>query len=298
MKGVLDMIFQVRGTTVITNQQIQVPVEAESQSEALSIVFHQYGKLRFDLDIYVESFMEPEDYPDAAPLNRLVPSLSDDEVIGISQAICDNLATREDYEAFCHYFKPLIKRQIYDLWRDMTEITASDMESDLITAIATEFMPRFDPTRGPLRLFIRLNIQSRLIKLWNREKYIGEDKTRTRADALKEYARMHSYPEERLDPDEKRAYVIGLAHRLSRTNEKMKIKDKREFFRIVLELRMHQEYLDSEEQKDALLHCYGMGLTEAQHAERTGRSQPTVHINKARAERNIMEYIVNNFMEE
>lgn len=292
------MIFQVRGTTVITNQKIQVSVEAESQSEALSAVFHKYGKLRFDLDIYVESFLEPEDYPDAAPLNRLLPSLSDDEVIGIAQDICDNLATREDYEAFCHYFKPMIKRQIYDLWRDMTEITASDMESDLISAIATEFMPRFDSTRGSLRPFIKRNIQSRLIKLWVRETYVGEDKTRTRADALREQARMHSYPEEHLDPDEKRAFVIGLAHRLSRTNEKMKIKEKREFFRIVLELRMHQECFDSEEQKDDLLHCYGMGLTEAQHAERTGRSQPTVHINKARAERKILDYIVNNFMEE
>lgn len=294
------MIFQVRGTTVITNKQIQMAVDVESPEEALSTANRLHGWLRKKgLDIYVESVLEgPEDFPEASPLNRLVPSRSDEEVIRIALEIRMNRVSREDYEAFCHYFKPMIQSAVQFLWKGMTRVTPSDMESDLIHDIAMEFMPRFDSTKGKMRPFIKLNILNRLIKLWHRETYVNGNKAKPRADALREYARLHSYPEERLDQDQKRAFVIGLAHRLVRSDEKMKIKVKREFYRRVLELNLHQECLDSDEQKGALFHCYGVGLTEAKYAERIGVTQPTVHCNKARAEKGVLQYLVKNFAEE
>lgn len=81
----------------------------------------------------------------------------------------------------------MISNAVNMYWTDVFDVLASDVETEMIERIACEFLPRVDD-RGRLRPFIKRNIQSRLIKMWNRKKYVNENKAKSRAQLQQDYA--------------------------------------------------------------------------------------------------------------
>ena len=137
--------------------------------------------------VYTESFLNSTDYPEAERTALIEPLLCDHCVFQIGQAIKNGTVTQDEYKLFCRYFHPRISNAVNMFWTDVFDVPASDVETEIIERIACEFLPRVDD-RGHLRLFIKRNIQSRLIKKWNRKKYVNENKAKSRAQLQQEYA--------------------------------------------------------------------------------------------------------------
>lgn len=181
-------------------------------------------------------------------------------------------------------------------WTDVFDVPASDVETEIIERIACEFLPRVDD-RGHLRLFIKRNIQSRLIKKWNRKKYVNENKAKSRAQLQQEYAMASHIRLETQDTEVSWNAIIRIALHLREAGQELTRKQKKEYYQLIINLGMHKECLKSNYQIQALENCYGRdAITEKEFGTERGRSQSKIHITKRRAEDNIIKYICKNLV--
>lgn len=292
------MDYCVRGNTVANGSEIIEYVEADNERQAYGEVFLKHGKLKKGCQVYAVSQLDgTEEFPEVK--HFLSPSaLSDEEVISIAAAIRENTVTREQYRYFTTYFAPIVKNAINHLWNDIEDITPAEIEAEMIVVIATRFMPRVDG-RGRLRKFIKLNVQSELMKRWGRKKYVNGKKDKPRAQLQKEYLQKYAYIKEIRDPAVIRANIITVVTKLKEDNLKLSLADKKLFFGdMILPVGMHKECLKKPCQIEAIERCYGEhAITEKECGKLLGRTQATIHRNKQRAEANILEYIEKNFCE-
>lgn len=289
------MLYQIKGATVISNFIVSETIEAPNPRAALRKVLKLYGRLRRGYEVYTESFLNSIDYPEAERTALIEPLLCDHFVFKIGHAIRNGTVTQDEYRLFCRYFHPMISNAVNMFWNDVFEIPASDIKTEMIGRIACEFLPRVDD-RGHLRPFIKGNIQSRLIKMWNRKKYVNENKANSRAQLQQEYAMASHIRPETPDTEVSRNAIIRIALHLRETRQELTRKQKKEYYQLIINLGMHKECLKSEYQIQALENCYGRdAITEKEFGTERGRSQSTIHITKRRAEDNIIKYICENF---
>lgn len=69
------MLYQIKGTTVISNIIVRETIEAPDPRAALRKVLKLYGRLRRGYEVYTESFLNSNDYPEAERIALIEPLL-------------------------------------------------------------------------------------------------------------------------------------------------------------------------------------------------------------------------------
>jgi hypothetical protein len=130
----------------------------------------------------------------------------------------------------------MIKRAVRDLWNDITTKTADEVEIEIIHAIITEFIPRFNPKEGKFRPFIKMQIISRIQKDWNRLTYVNseKDKSKPRSMMDREYIQLIHTRDENLDPEVRRAVIIQIGIDVLRKNHPLDLTFRKDYFQYCL----------------------------------------------------------------
>lgn len=292
---------QIHGTT-FTGITVEEGVRAVSVKAALRYIFIKYGRLRKPYDVFVQSTLAQDyDVPNADRLRPIDPLLADEDVLRIAALLKANeWVEEEELLRFRAYFRPMLRRAIRDLWRDVNVITKEDAEQELYEDIIREFMPKYKRKRGRIRTFIRMKIEGRLKRNWKREKYINADKKSTaksKHEIMEQYAYLHSLPiEQESNPEDDRMKLIEASKKVISDDYKLSLNERRVLFQWVVRSGLHYEFLRRPRQKNVLDLLYGSTqMKEIDAAAALGVSQPTIHSTKIRAEQNYFNYIQRNF---
>lgn len=286
--------YHIRGTTS-TEIDVSETVTAKSEKHALGLIQKKYGtKLKKPFDIYtVTQLEEGAELPEEALRRAIDQLLPDDDILRIAGAIrAKSQVDPDEYRLFRSVFKPMIRRLGQDLWTDVTIMTKEELEEELYAFIINEFLPRYTPGRGRLFGYMKMNLRSRVIRKWRREKYVNAEKPNAKAKyaILEDFARGVGAAAERVSRETERNKAILACKMIYTENPPMTIRERREFYTWIVRLGLHKELVRSEKQRQALEMIYGSdGLTEAEAAQQLGLTQATLHANKVRGEANVLK---------
>ncbi|KRE73921.1 hypothetical protein [Paenibacillus sp. Soil750] len=286
--------YKVQGTTfhgIVVDEFVTAP----SEKVALGYVKQRYGSnLKKPFQIFTLRRIEDlTEVPSGTLPQPIEPVLTDSEALEIAWKIKRNEAiANSELIRFKSYFRPLIKRVVRELWNDVTIMTREELEEQLYEDIITEFIPKYSRDRGKLLTLIRIKVESRVKRIWKREKYVNADNSssaKPKQFILEQYAlaSQHS-PKVELSREEQRKWVLQSCVEIANGHH-LPLPERRTLFQWVVQLGIHLQILRRPRQIQVMELVYGQReLMEKEAADLLGVTQPTLNLTKNRAERNIL----------
>lgn len=282
-----------------SGKRIKETLHALDDSHALRQIYSKHGKLR-DLDMSTSSELQ-EPIPEIKQSKKYFSSsgYSDDEIVAMMELINAHQGSLDHHAAVRAHFNPILSAAVLR-YPDLTSSERDQYKEDLLNEIIQHIAPKFESNRGYLLSFVKMKIEDRIQKKYDRQKNVNANnkkKKRARSNVLAEYVETIIHAQ-KVDQEDARVNLIRIIqligdHDLS-TLPRSRIEEVHER---IFEFQLHEQL--TRRQKEIYGLTYGpKRLKQIEISQLLNTSQPCVSTTLRRAKSNVWKNILKINVEE